>query len=154
MGINNAMTEQKYKALKADLNAALKSEKYAKLETLDKEVTRKHGFSISTGRNVRNTKNYQEYQERVFRFHGNPAKRCVPSVRVGDVGTRAKDPRDCEKDLLDCDDEKTINPILVGIADIQHRDRKEWLIVLLITLFGLIVVEAAIIVLFWSKYVD
>lgn len=140
MGVNNIMTEEKYKSLKEDINAALKSGKYDYLSKLDKEVSKKHGFCESTGRNVRNTKNYQAYQERIFRFHGHPSSaNSAPKKQLPDYKT-------------------SINPIIVGISEESDksdcRNNREWLIVLLVTLFGLIVVEGAIIVLFWSKYVN
>lgn len=62
MGAHNRITEEKYKEIKKD----------CKLPSDDIFVMEKHKVSQTTVRYVRNTANYQEYCERVFRYHGHP----------------------------------------------------------------------------------
>lgn len=62
MGVHNRITKQKYNSMK----------KYLKKPSDDPTVAEKFGVGLTTCRNVRRTKDYNAYLERVFRFHGNP----------------------------------------------------------------------------------
>lgn len=67
MGVYNRITEEKYNQLKQVLKSPAD----------DAEVKKKYQVGRTTCQNVRNTKNYQEYCERVFRFHGHPKAKKV-----------------------------------------------------------------------------
>lgn len=73
MGLHNRITEAKFKAIKKDCKTPFD----------DPLVAEAHGVSVTTARNVRNSNNYQEYCERVFRYHGHP------KGRGGSVMTKA-----------------------------------------------------------------
>lgn len=64
MGVHNRISENKYNAMK----------RATKSPADDANTMRAFGVGASTVRNVRNTANYQEYCERVFRYHGHPNK--------------------------------------------------------------------------------
>lgn len=49
--------------------------KHLKVPADDAGVMAKFDIGKTTTRYIRNTKDYQEYCEKVFRFHGNPRKR-------------------------------------------------------------------------------
>lgn len=62
MGTHNRITEERYRQMKELLKAPAD----------DRVIAQTFGVSTSTCRNVRNTKDYAEYCERVFRYHGHP----------------------------------------------------------------------------------
>lgn len=62
MGVHNRISENKYNAMK----------RVTKVPADDHRTMELFGVGASTCRNVRNTENYQEYCERVFRYHGHP----------------------------------------------------------------------------------
>lgn len=65
MGSHNRITEEKFKKIKKDCRTPFD----------DPLVSEKHKISTRTARQIRNSKNYQEYTERVFRYHGYPKGR-------------------------------------------------------------------------------
>lgn len=67
MGVHNRISENKYNAMK----------RVTKVPADDANTMRAFGVGASTCRNVRNTANYQEYCERVFRYHGHPHGKTV-----------------------------------------------------------------------------
>lgn len=62
MGLHNRITEERFKAIKKDCSTPFD----------DPFVAEKHDVGLTTVRNIRNSTNYQEYCERVFRYHGHP----------------------------------------------------------------------------------
>lgn len=62
MGVHNRITEDKFKQIKA----------LAKEPQTDDLIAGRFSVSRSTVRNIRLSKDYQRYCERVFRFHGHP----------------------------------------------------------------------------------
>lgn len=62
MGVHNRISENKYNAMK----------RVTRVPADDHRTMKLFGVGASTCRNVRNTENYQEYCERVFRYHGHP----------------------------------------------------------------------------------
>lgn len=65
MGTHNRITKEKF----AEIKGKVKEPKD------DVAIAEELGVGESTVRNVRLSKDYQAYCERVFRFHGNPGKR-------------------------------------------------------------------------------
>lgn len=72
MGLHNRITKDKYNQIKRFLNE--NKSKFKKTENLDEAACKKFGISRSSARSIRNTKDYAEYCERVFRYHGHPKK--------------------------------------------------------------------------------
>lgn len=72
MGVHNRISENKYNAMK----------RVTKTPADDKNTMRAFKVSASTCRNVRNTANYQEYCERVFRYHGYPKTKAKIKVET------------------------------------------------------------------------
>lgn len=71
MGVHNRISEDKYYQIKA----------VTKVPADDAATMKKFGVGASTCRTVRNTADYQEYCERVFRYHGHPKKKAQREVR-------------------------------------------------------------------------
>lgn len=62
MGSHNRITKEKFEKIKKDCKTPFD----------DPLVAEKHGISTRTARGIRNSEDYQEYTERVFRYHGYP----------------------------------------------------------------------------------
>lgn len=60
----NVVTKEKYQKMKAELHSPAD----------DTKVMKKYGFSRSTVRKVRNTKDWDAYCEITFRYHGHPKR--------------------------------------------------------------------------------
>lgn len=71
MGLQNRITENKYNNIKKAMVSWGK--KFETNTELDEAICEEFGIGMSSARNIRLTKNYQAYCERVFRFHGHPA---------------------------------------------------------------------------------
>ena len=71
MGSHNRITREKYNKIKQACNAPAD----------DAKVMQKFGISQTTCRQIRNTEDYQEYCERVFRYHGHPVRRSRSASR-------------------------------------------------------------------------
>lgn len=67
-GMNHPMTKEIYNKMKPEL----------KTPADDQKAMEKYGFGQATVRNVRNTKDFTEYCERVFRYHGYPHRNGTP----------------------------------------------------------------------------
>lgn len=65
MGLHNRITRERYKKIKTCL----------KKPEDDIKAVEVYGISYTTARQIRNTKDYDEYCERVFRYHGHPKRK-------------------------------------------------------------------------------
>lgn len=77
MGTHNRITKEKYQNIKTK----------AKRPEQDAELAKEFEVSISTIRNIRRTKNYEAYLERVLRFHGNPKSKKTVAFKRPKIAT-------------------------------------------------------------------
>ena len=96
MGANNKITKERYNAAKKWLHTPADDEKVAK----------RFDFSVRTSRMIRNTKNYEEYLEQRFRYHGHPRKQAQSSStkrHEGAVEAKGKTKNTVQITREDCD---------------------------------------------------
>ena len=134
MGTQNRVTEEKYKQIKAFVTE--QELKGKMMSQIDAAVEKKFGFKQSTSQNIRRTKDYQGYCERVFRFHGNPVKK---------PATMKKSSKKAEN----------INPQIFVLASAPeaNTDRSGRLLAFIIGII-LAVLSAVVVALLWRAYVN